>query len=312
MKTAALSFALFALAQLSSAAPVYNQGQLPRPDQDESFLLLGDTQQTFFLERWLLRRESNGPESARLLTDAARERVAFLVHLGDLVTVGSSGSSWEAFDRLLAPVREAGIPVFPVLGNHDYWGRNSSALREAGERFPELRGDARWHSARKGSLGLVWVDTNRGAMSGERWRRQLAWYPRAVAELEADPLVRGILVFGHHPPFTNSKVTGDETHVQHAFLPALLEASKGLGMFSGHAHGYERFEHEGRAFVVSAGAGGPRVKLRSGASQRHADLNYGVATPDASGVAFEVRGFERGEGEARRLDTFRLDYRGGR
>ena len=75
--------------------------------------------------------------------------------------------------------------------------------------------------------------------------------------MDADPKVRGVLVFTHHPPYTNSTVTKDESHVQQAFVGPFVAAKKTLALLSGHAHGYEHFIEQRKHFVVSGGGGGP-------------------------------------------------------
>ena len=40
-------------------------------------------------------------------------------------------------------------------------------------------------------------------------------------------------------------------------------------MASGHVHGYERFEHGGKTFIVSGGGGGPRLTYRIGQNAPH-------------------------------------------
>ena len=49
-----------------------------------------------------------------------------------------------------------------------------------------------------------------------------------------------------------------------------------MAMITGHAHGYERFEHGSKMFVVSAGGGGPRFPVLTGDKRRHTDRKYTV------------------------------------
>src|ERR1700677_1224965 len=97
--------------------------------------VIGDTQPTLPIERLFLRRERNDPQCARLIQDIAASKPDLLVHLGDMVAKGSRGQDWARFDRLMAPLHEAAIPILPVLGNHELWGRETSAWRNFRLRF---------------------------------------------------------------------------------------------------------------------------------------------------------------------------------
>jgi hypothetical protein len=202
--------------------------------------VVGDTQRTLPVER-LIGREQNDAERARLVAAIAGERPDLLVHLGDAVAVGSSAADWAYFDRLMAPVRDAGIAVLPVFGNHDYWGFRPIATAAFGSRFPSP-GESRWYSRQHGGLRLVWLDSNRRKLSADDWARQRRWFEDELDDADRDPGTRAALVFCHHPPYTNSTATGDEADVQEAFLPAFFASRKAVAMVTGHAHAYERFE----------------------------------------------------------------------
>ncbi len=76
------------------------------------FMVVGDTRGT----------ASNSPVNTEIVAELAQAatniRPAFLLVPGDMV---NTGSQWalEQWTNAMAPVFEAGIPVFPVLGNHE-------------------------------------------------------------------------------------------------------------------------------------------------------------------------------------------------
>lgn len=284
---------------------------------------VGDTQGTLLLERLLLGRESNGEPRSRLLGRLAGEEADAVVHLGDLVADATSVPQWEQYDRLMAPIRGRGIGVYPALGNHDYgetslpaigpWRsrRLARSMAEVAARFPWLAGPRRRYERRYGRLRLIWLDTNEADQTAGAWTEQQTWFAQRLADADADGDVGGVIVFAHHPPYTNSRATGDELHVQRAFVPAFAAARKTLAMISGHVHAYERFVMDGKTYIVSGGGGGPRVRLRAGRARRHADrcdlpsprpLHYLVL--ECGGRSIEVRAMGLGEGN--RLEVFDL------
>jgi hypothetical protein len=285
-----------------TAPPVYSDGP---GDASRPIAIVGDTQRTLWAERLQLR-EQNDAERARIVADIAAQRPGLVAAIGDLVAVGSLRSQWDAFDELMEPIRARQIPFLPALGNHDYWGGRS--LDHLRARFPQLRKSS-WYARRHGTLGLVWLDTN------ERAERQRLWLEETLQEMDGDPAVAAVIVFAHHPPFTNSALTRDEEHVQKNFLPAFFRSRKALAMVSGHVHAYERFLHQGRTFLVAGGGGGPRVKLLTGEKRRHDDLfagpsprpfHYLLVESGPAALEVSVRGFGKGETSVLTIDRFSL------
>jgi len=81
--------------------------------------------------------------------------------------------------------------------------------------------------------------------------------------LERDQRADHIIVACHHPPFTNSRVVSPSEESRARFAEPFLRFNKIRLFFSGHAHAYERFQVEGKQFVVSGGGGGPRHSVRA-------------------------------------------------
>jgi Icc-related predicted phosphoesterase len=284
------------------------------PPRTGRFAIASDFQRTSRAEVW---RESNREERALILEAIAREEPELLLMLGDLVFCGSSQSDWREFDALSAPIREAGIPVLAVPGNHEYWVSPRAGLRNFQARFP-LLGDRRWHARSWGPLALVLLDSNRRFLSTALWEEQVRDYGEELARADGDPETRGTLVLVHHPPYTNSSVTSDELHVQDSFVPPFRAARKTLAMLAGHVHSYERYERGGKTFLVAGGGGGPRVRLKIGPRRRHADdlfagpavrfFHYLMGTLSADGVDIEMRGLRKGERRFETMDRFRLGW----
>lgn len=278
------------------------------------FAVVSDLQRTSHAEVW---RESNRDERERVLEEIAREGPDFVAVLGDLVFRGSSAAEWRDLDRVCAPLREARVPVLPVLGNHEYWVSRRGVLPQFFARFPHLE-KQHWYSVPYGPLGLVFLDSNLRWLPAVRWQEQLGWFERELSRLDEDPEVRGALVFLHHPPFTNSTVTADEKHVQRFFVPPFSRAQKTLAMVSGHVHSYERFDRGGKTFLVTGGGGGPRVRLATGARRRHEDdlfsgppvrpFHFLMFSLGSGGLDVEVKGVEKKGREFRVIDRFLLPW----
>jgi Icc-related predicted phosphoesterase len=256
-----------------SSPPQPFSGKLPSFPAGH-FAVIGDTQGTTLLGR-ALQNENNDPERELLLPKLASRKPAFVVMLGDLVSFGSSNDAWSELEAHARDLRQNRIPVLAVLGNHEYLLDAKSGRRHFFDRFPEQDG-AQWFERTYGPLGLVFLNSNTGSLSDAQRDTQLAWYTAALSRMEVDPAVHGILVFMHHPPYTNNSLVGDDDYAQRHFVPPLMSASHAMGVVTGHAHGYERFEIGGKTFVVSAGGGGPRFPVLTGDKRRHSEEKYSV------------------------------------
>jgi hypothetical protein len=264
-----------ALALFSCALPTPHHRELvrPGPQPRDSFVVLGDTQRSLWVEEHLLGREQNDQERVELIDQlVSEENPAFVVHLGDLVAKASP-RHWHYFDELMAPLTAAKIPLFPVLGNHEYFGDGRDPSRSSRLRYPVLA--TGYYAKRWGRLGLVWLDTN---LEGRAAARQAEWLGRTLGALDRAPEVAATLVFAHHPALTNGIDRHGHGGVQRDVVPHLLRSRKALALFSAHVHGYERFTRDHLTLFVSGGGGGPRVAYRTGQEQSAAPASAHLTT----------------------------------
>jgi Icc-related predicted phosphoesterase len=280
------------------------------------FTVIGDLQATLPVER-LIGREDNDFERRQLLPEVARTNPAFVVLLGDLVSWGASATEWEEFDENADTLRRTGIPVFAVPGNHDYFG--GDRLRHYFARFPHIQG-LHWYERRYGQLGMIFLDSNAGPLDSDDWADQKQWYDDALKRFDADDSVLGVVVFLHHAPLTNSSLVGDDQNVLQAFVPGFRARKKTMAMFTGHAHGYERFHSCGKEFVVTGGGGGPRSPLLCGNDRRHPDefagpevrnFNFVELSLTSYGLHAFVVGLPKGSSSFCRMETFELPWPAG-
>ncbi len=277
--------------------------------------VVGDMQRTApTLEFW---REQNDGERRQVVEAIAEAKPSLLMVTGDNVFNGGSHAQWESFDELTAPLRKAEVPVATAFGNHEYWVGLQRAEAHVFPRFA-LNAGRHWFTIPFGPLRLVVLDSNESELTPVQWSSQATWFAGTLEMFDHDDGVRGVVVLFHHPPFTNSSVTGDEIDVQEAFVPPFKRAHKTIAMLNGHVHSYERYMRDGKTYVVSGGGGGPRARLKIGDGRRHKDdqcsepalrdFHFALYTVNKEGVSTEVRGLPKGGTVWRVLDRFDLQW----
>jgi 3',5'-cyclic AMP phosphodiesterase CpdA len=235
------------------------------------------------LECWRPRHDDERRALVRALAD---ERPAFLAHAGDVVCHGSRRADWTRFLADFEPVFSRGIPCFPAVGNHDYYGPNAAALARRGEVFPHVAG-RRWFEVRFRSVLLVFLDSNFDELTKAGAGAQDEWFAKTLAAAEADPDLRHVLVVCHHPPYTNAIGLDASAEVRDRFVARLTPKVRVFA--AGHVHSYERFVRNGVQFVVSGGAGGPRREVDT-AAPRYEDQYRGPRNPAIHYCRFTLDG----------------------
>jgi predicted phosphodiesterase len=237
------------------------------------FIVVGDTQGTSHWEFW---REKNDRERKSIIDEITRRAAAFVVHLGDLTTRGSSEKHWQEFDDMHKEFRKEKIPYFPILGNHEFYGDNKKALKNYFERFSYIH-QRRWYSFTWKNVGLIMLDSNFSALTKEQIEEQSQWYLNELEAFEKNTEIDFIIVCCHEPPFTNSRVVSPNKKVKVYFADPFLQFQKTRLFLSGHSHSYERFQIDGKFFIVSGGGGGPRHKVSiDPRKRRYQDLFSGL------------------------------------
>jgi Icc-related predicted phosphoesterase len=218
-----------------------------------SFIVYGDMRFTDPKDTW----DTDPARRVALVRRIAQERPNLLLITGDLVLKGERFSDWEVFDRETRPLREAGIQIFPVLGNHDLAGSVELAQQNYFRRFPALN-HRRWYSLRYGNCYFLMVDSN---SSLEPESPQQTWLASELDHLP--PGTDYVFVVAHHPSYTQStqeRGAGHRARSSDRRLGTFLEERQKklkarLFELAGHVHNYERYQNGGVTYIVTAGGG---------------------------------------------------------
>lgn len=275
-------------------------------------VFLGDTQQTLLAER-LAGRENNPRERTRLLDEVRALGAERYIAFGDLVSYPSK-ANWRELDAWMKELRAGGASLRAAPGNHDLWPvpKTGYAALRARSLIPQ---DVSWQRIDAASVRIFILDSNRFALGSAAARRQVFWLEHEVELAHSDPTVGSLLFASHHPPHTNSSVTTDEERMLTPLLSVFRSCRKRATWLSGHAHAYERFEYQGRSFVVAGSSSAPRVRLKVGRAARHNDLAaVGSPSPfgwlelraDATHATLSFRGFRTIASEVVTFDQFAL------
>jgi len=269
--------AFFAWRSLNSsgaarAGPATYSGDTSTRQGIPVIVFVGDTQRTSVWER-IIGREQNDAQRQAVIERIAKENPALLIILGDLVFQGDDQHHWELFDEVAAPIRRQSIPVFPLPGNHEYFGDNRKGFDYFFARFPHLNRQL-WNAVKFGSVAIILLDSNFDKMSRDLIDGQDEWYRTRLKEYQGDDRIKTVIVCCHHAPFTNSSVVSDDSAVQAHFVEPFKATPKAKVFFTGHCHSYERFAMFDKQFVVSGGGGGPRQELIVDRTKRRHEDQY--------------------------------------
>lgn len=161
---------------------------------------------------------------------------------------------------LAAPLTKIGVPVFPVLGNHDYCGKaDPDAQVRATGTIANWQFPARQYAVRSPFADFAFVETT-------PYARGRGHHPEtAIRDALATSKKRWRIVVGHHP-ILSSGYHGyrpkDEVRRMRALVPVMQSAGAQL-YICGHEHHLELAK--GKVIYLVSGAGSdpiPPIKLR--------------------------------------------------
>ncbi len=276
---------------------INTESQEVKSHSSNPIIIVGDTQRS---SKWEFILEQSEGVPKKIFNKIADENPLFVVHLGDMSFWGSSTTWWSYFDEDAAEVIKKGIPIFPVLGNHDYFGNNDKAVNNLVSRFPFLK-ERTWYTKRINNLGIIFLNSNFEDLTDEDNKAQLRFYKKELKTLEQDSSIQHIIIVCHHSPYTNSTIVDPSREVQKNFVPLFINAKKTKAFLTGHCHNIEHFIKSNKHFIVTGGGGGPRQKLATGKRAKYKDFftagriryfNYCRLTFEGDNLKLEMIGWD--------------------
>jgi 3',5'-cyclic AMP phosphodiesterase CpdA len=180
---------------------------------------------------------------------ALPKKPAAVIINGDLALSIGTAADYEVVRELIAPLRDAGIPVHLTLGNHDV----RAVFNQA---FPEMKSASDLKDPRHNGLidlpstRLILLDTldQSPGPAGKLGAEQIAW---VLAKIDEVPTKQVILV-GHHNPL----VGGDTSHYKGGladtadFWPEIAKRDQVKAYIHGHTHEWTQAQ-ENRIHIIS-------------------------------------------------------------
>jgi hypothetical protein len=226
------------VARLAHAAPASAPASAPVAAPAAAPLrvvIFGDTRQPLVGER-----APAGPVRA-VFEAVAAEKPDLAFHTGDFVDRGASRSGWKRFAADAAPLAAAHVPLYPVLGNHEFFNHFFVPSRSAlegyfrafhlprkdafGRPLPKAQPDARppqgprWYSVLRGGALFIVLDSNnlddlggvrvrKDVLTLDEWDAQLRFVRDHLEAADRDARVHHVFVLLHHPIYTRSSAHG--------------------------------------------------------------------------------------------------------
>ncbi|MES2880741.1 MAG: formate dehydrogenase accessory sulfurtransferase FdhD, partial [Bacteroidota bacterium] len=95
-----------------------------------------DTQAPMWVETLWLKSHNNKTATKKLFDDVLQRRPHSFFLLGDVVNLGYSNRQWRPMDKYLEKLRDTGVQVHAILGNHEVMGKPKKGQQKFQKRFP--------------------------------------------------------------------------------------------------------------------------------------------------------------------------------
>lgn len=267
------------------------------------FVAYGDIR---FTEPGAVRdREVSDPYARQAIVRAiAEKKPAFVMINGDLVWRGGSSADWERWQLETKPLQDAKLPIFPVVGNHEYMSADvmqharSEGLRNFFAAFPDIpnRPQAPWYSVQYSNCYFLMLDSED---DDSPQSAQMEWVRQQLDSLPAT--TDFLFIIMHRPPYTAATDGIHRPRASELALAKLLEdrqtaqARPQIIVVAGHVHNYERYVKHSVIYLVSGGGGAhPHPLTRREDDLYHPqqpnelEYHYGLFSVEAGKIKYEM------------------------
>jgi hypothetical protein len=220
-----------------------------------------DTQQPMWVEKLWLKSNHNQKATEMIFKDVDKVHPSGFFILGDVVSLGYKNKAWTAIDTYLKQCTQDSIPVYATLGNHEVMFNTKKGTANFRSRFPMY--NPAGYTEIIDSVAVVLLNSNFSKMTTAEILAQDNWYKNIIKKFDKDDAIKFIIVGCHHSPYTNSKIVKPSMEVRQNFVPAFINSKKCVLFLSGHSHNFERFNMQGKSFLVIGGGGGLHQPLYS-------------------------------------------------
>jgi acid phosphatase type 7 len=231
--------------------------------------------------------KATNPKVRRWLVDKlAAEHPDALLLTGDVPWHGGVAADYAVYHAETAAWRDAGLRVYPALGNHELAPDATAGIANWWSEFPQLN-RRRWYSVSLGDAYVLALDSNLPLTPGSA---QQTWLDSQLQSLPSE--TRFVFVILHHPP-----VADNGPHERHNlrrddvaladYLDHKQPALKArLIVVAGHTHNYEHFNHAGIPYLVSGGGGAEPYRVERDPGDLYRDQGF----PNYHYVRFDFDG----------------------
>ena len=225
--------------QAGRGAPGKNETLPPVTEDSIKFAVLGDT------------GTGDRPQydvGAQLWASHAVFPYEFVIMVGDNMYGGERPQDFiRKFELPYKPIRDANIPFYASLGNHDDPNQVFyKPFNMNGQRFYTFKKD------RLGTPGVRFFALDSNYMT----RDQLAWLERELGNSGSDWKIP----FFHHPLYSSGGRHGSEVDLRTQLEPLFVKHGVNV-VIAGHEHFYERLKPQKGIYYFTAGGS---AKLREG------------------------------------------------
>lgn len=229
--------------------------RIGRAAASESWALLSDTH--IAADRGTVSRQGTNMAAnlERVVAEVLREKdgLAGVIIDGDCAYLDGQAGDYASLLALLAPLRDAGLPVHFTMGNHDNRETFAAALGEAAGPSPV---GGKYCSVLETPLAnWILLDSLRhvNQVEGEFGAKQLAWIERLLSEHPEKP---AILVGHHNPQVLKQNAEGEPARITglvdtDAFLERIGSISSAKAYIYGHTHNWSHKREDNGLHLVN-------------------------------------------------------------